>query len=248
MNRLVRAELLKLRTARILHIALAVTAIVMIGLLALQLRNAGKVGAPSLGTVTSLRTMLGVVGTGLPIVLVVGVVAVTSEFGHGTIATSLLVVPDRRRLLLAKVAAAGLVGIAVAVAGFAVVLGIVLPYLAAASVPVDLANGELLLAVGSALISYPLWATAGVGIGALIRRQTAAVVIPLAYLTVGETLLGSYGFKAVLTWLPGGATNALGRAELPGLLPMWAGGLLLVAYAAALLLAGAHRLARTDVQ
>jgi ABC-2 type transport system permease protein len=247
MNRLVRAELAKLRTTRLLSVVVVVIAGVSIGLIAMQLHNAGKVGAPSLGTVDSLRTLLRVVGVASPIVLVVGVIAVTSELRHTTLATSLLAVPDRRRLLAAKAAALALLGAALAVGGIAVALAIVLPYLSAAGVPVDLANGDLLLAVGGVLVGVPLYAVAGVGIGALIKHQTAAVVAPLLWLGVVEQLLPSFGLATVLRWLPGGATSALGRAELPGLLPMWAGGLLLAAYAAAFVVAGLYRLARTDV-
>lgn len=182
-----------------------------------------------------------------PIVLVVGVLLVTAEFRHATIATSLLVVPQRSRLLVAKTLAAALLGGAVAVGGMVLVLAVVVAYLSAAGVPVDLVSGDVALAVGGVLAAIPLYAVAGVGIGALIRHQTVAVVVPLVWLGVVEQLLPSYGLAGILRWLPSGATSALGRAEVAGLLPMWAGGLLLAVYATALVVAGALRLGRVDL-
>lgn len=247
MIRLVRAEVAKLHTTRLLPIVVVGTAVTIAGIVAAQLLNAGRVGAPSLGTTASLRALLSAVGVTAPIVLVLGAVAVTTEFRHGTIAASLLAVPDRRRLLVAKAAALALLGATVAIGGVAVDLAIVLPYLSAAGVPVDLANGDLLLAVGGVLAGVPLYAVAGVGIGALVRRQTVAVLAPLVWLGVIETMLPSYGLAAAGRWLPGGAAGALGRAEVAGLLPMWAGGLLLTGYAAAFMLLGMQRLTRVDV-
>lgn len=247
MIRLVRVELAKLRTTHVLSAIAATVAALTVAFLAIQLRNAGTVGAPSLGTVDSLRDLLQVVGVTLPIMVVVGVLTVTSEFRHRTLPASLLAVPHRGMLLAAKAAAAALVGVGVAIGGLALELAIVVPYLAAAGVPVDLANGELLLAIVGVLLGIPLYAVAGVGIGAIVRNQTAAVTAPLVWLVGIESLLPSYGLDALVRWLPGGATSALGRAEAPGLLPMWAGGLLLAAYVAVLVVGGAHRVARADV-
>jgi hypothetical protein len=247
MTRLVRAELTKLRTSRILSIMVVAVVALTVAFVTMQLVNAGRVGAPSLGTVDSLGTMLRAVGAAAPVALVVGVISVTSELRHATMPISLLTVPDRSRLLLAKVVALALLGGAVAVGGLALELAIVLPYLSAAGVPINLADGDLLLAVTGLLVGIPLYAIAGVGIGAMIRHQTIAVIAPLVWLAVVENLLPAYGLAEVVRWLPGGATSALSRAELPGLLPMWAGGLALAAYATALVVAGAYRLARADV-
>lgn len=247
MNRLVRAELAKLRSTRLLQILVAVAAVTVAGIITGQIINAGKVGAPSLGTTTSLRALLSAVGVTAPLALVVGAVTVTSEFRHDTIPVSLLAVPDRRRLLVAKAVTLAALGAAVAIGGIVLDLAIVLPYLLAAGVPVDLVNGDLLLTISGVLAGIPLYAVAGVGIGALVRRQTVAVVAPLIWLGVVETVLPSYGLAAAARWLPGGATGALGRAEVAGLLPMWAGGLLLAGYAAAFVALGLRRFARMDV-
>lgn len=247
MTRLVRVELAKLRSTRILSVLAVVAAGLTVAVIALQLHNAGKVGAASLGTVDSLGALLKIVGVTSPVVLVVGVLAVTSEFRHATMPTSLLTVPDRARLLVAKVIAMALIGGVVAIGGLGLELAIVVPYLAAAGVPIDLTDTDLLLAVCGVLAGIPVYGIAGVGLGAVIRHQTAAVIAPLVWLAVVENLLPAYGLAAIVRWPPGGATSALGRAELPGLLPMWAGALVLATYATVFVAAGAYRLARANV-
>jgi ABC-2 type transport system permease protein len=248
MNHLIRAELGKLRTTRVLTILSVLVAGLTTALIAMQLANAGKLGAPSLGTAESLRSMLSVVGTLSPAVLIVGVLAVTMEFRHATIASSLLAVPDRRHLMLTKATALAIVGVVVALGGLVLELAIVVPYLSSAGVPFDLADPDLLLTVSGVLAAIPLYAVAGVGLGAVMRHQTIAVVVPLVWLGVVENLLPSFGLIQLLRWLPGGATNALARNDLlPGVLPMWAGGLLLAAYAAVFVLIGIHRVDRADV-
>jgi hypothetical protein len=87
----------------------------------------------------------------------------------------------------------------------------------------------------------------GVGIGALVPNQVAAVLLPVLWLLLFENLLPAYGLARLVPWLPGGAASALTRSELPGLLPMWAGGLLLLAYTLAFVLAGARRFSRLDI-
>ena len=56
--------------------------------------------------------MMGVAGFVQVFALMLGILAITSEFRHGTITPSLLVVPDRVRLVLGKLGASILVGLA----------------------------------------------------------------------------------------------------------------------------------------
>jgi hypothetical protein len=89
----------------------------------------------------------------------------------------------------------------------------------------------------------------GVAVGALVRNQIAAVVGALVWLLVAEQLLVAL-LPGIGRWTPGGATAGLlqlGReATTHGdLLPPWAGGLVLMAYATVIgLLASAVTLGR----
>ncbi len=84
----------------------------------------------------------------------------------------------------------------------------------------------------------------GVGVGALVRNQIAAVVAALAWTFVVEQLLVAL-WPEVGRWTPGGAASAVLQlgdlATTRGdLLPVWGGALLLVAYAVVLSVVGAR--------
>ncbi|MBW0009633.1 MAG: hypothetical protein JO063_05855 [Pseudonocardiales bacterium] len=90
----------------------------------------------------------------------------------------------------------------------------------------------------------------GVGIGALVRNQVAAVVGLLVYLFVLDRVLTAIpALQPVTRYLPGPAGDALTGGTLPNfpLLPAWAGGLLLAGYALVLAALGARFTLRRDV-
>lgn len=149
-------------------------------------------------------------------------------------------------------------GIAVVVTGavFAVLSGIVALGLSLGLVAVR--GGEarvdagVLQVLAGCLLVLLLYGPIGLGVGALVRNQVAAVVVALAWVFVVEQLLVAL-LPEVGRWTPGGATAAvlqlgdlatLGNGEL---LPAWAGALLLVAYALLLAGAGARTTLRRDL-
>jgi hypothetical protein len=107
---------------------------------------------------------------------------------------------------------------------------------------------EVLAAVFLVLLLYgPI----GVGVGALVRNQIAAVVVALAWVFVAEQLLVAL-LPEVGRWTPGGATAAVLQlgdiATVRGeLLPVWGGAVLLLAYAAALSAVGARLAVSRDL-
>lgn len=245
-GQLIRAELGKLRTRSSLATVIAGAAAI-VALLSSQILNSGRIGAPSLGTTANVRAMLSSVGVMSTVMLIIGIISVTSEFRHGTISTTFLVTPNRPRLMTAKTLAVGAVGVAVALGSVALVMGISVPLFMSRGVDFDLANPDLLLVLVGVLAGIPLFGVMGVGFGAIIRHQTAAIMIPLIWFQVVENALPSYGLRSMVKWLPSGATSALGRAEIPDLLPMWGGALLLTVYAVSILGVGLVRLDRADI-
>jgi ABC-type transport system involved in multi-copper enzyme maturation permease subunit len=102
--------------------------------------------------------------------------------------------------------------------------------------------------LGGELLMFACWALLGVGVGAVIRNQTAAVVVPLLWFGIVETLLPSYPALLWLhPWLPGALTGAIGGDDSLGGLSAWAALVVFLAYALLLLLVGARRIARLDV-
>lgn len=110
-------------------------------------------------------------------------------------------------------------------------------------------SGELVAVLAAAVAVIALYGMIGVALGAIIRNQIVAVAGALVWLLALEGFLVTL-LPAVGRWLPGGATVGLlqeGRAATThgSLLPAWAGGLVLLGYAALIgLLASAVALRR----
>lgn len=243
MTALVRTELLRLRTTRSTWALLAVGLILTLAWAAAILGNIGGIGAATPGSSQMSADLLGTTGIGLFPVLLLGVVAVTGEFHHRTATTTFLVTPHRSRVLAAKAAAGALAGPVVMIVLLATVwtLGV----LAGAIDPA--VDAALLALTGRSVLVAACWAVLGVAVGAAVRNQTLAVLVPLAWFLLIETLLPAYGLQALVPWLPGGATTALVGGPVAGALPAWAALLVLLAYALALLVPGSRAIARRDI-
>lgn len=243
---LVRTELLKLGTTRAPWI-LAAGALVFTTLLALQpVIRAGRDGAPSIGTAGAALGVVDALGRGSLVALVVGVLVVTSEFRHQTVAASLLQTPHRIRLLAAKSTASGLVGLALGVSSLLLVLVL---GTASGALQLELVNSDIALRVLGLVLTYPLYALLGAAVGSLLSStQPLAVMLPIAWLLAVEGLITSALPQAARSWSVGGVTAALQHAgTVPAVLPTWVGGGALLALAVLLLALGATHLHRTDI-
>jgi ABC-2 type transport system permease protein len=229
---LVRAELLKLRTIRVTYGLLAgAVAMAALGVVAVILTAGDEGGGPPLETAEGVRNVFGNVGSVSILTLVLGILVVTGELRHGTVTQTFLVTPARSRVIGAKVVAMALAGVAFAGMASVVVLAIAVPWLAGEDAAVPLLSGDLLLPLAAGSASTALFAIIGVGVGALIRHQVAAVVTALVWQFVLEGTLVAL-LPSVGKWLPQGAARALGQETLSDgeLLAPWAGGLVLLAY------------------
>ncbi|MET0236204.1 MAG: ABC transporter permease [Kibdelosporangium sp.] len=212
MTDLIRAEFIRLVTTRLWVWALvaALGTGGLIGVLALVGPENFDPPLPGLQTEEGARTLLGIAGFLVFIPALIGATAVTSEFRHRTITPTFLASPRRGRVLIAKLityAVAGAVyGITAAVfAGAGLYAGA-----AVHGVELGLSFGTivgLLARIAAAMIVYTVL---GVGVGALLRSQVAAIAILGAYLYLIESLLLLIpGVRTIYPYLPGGATAAL---------------------------------------
>ncbi|HET9871317.1 MAG TPA: ABC transporter permease [Propionibacteriaceae bacterium] len=243
MTALVRTELLKLYWTRATWGLVGAAVLLVLVRVELLLAGVGQVGAPAPGSRQLTLDVLGSSGLGVFVITLLGVVTATREFRSATWTSTLLITPHRRRLVLAKVVAASVAG-----AALAALLFLIVAVAGVASGDVTLtAEAPLLRLVAGGLLAAACWAWLGLAVGLLVRHQAAALLLPLLWLLVVETLLSSYGLRVLLPWTPGGATRAMSGDQFAGALPVWAAALVLVGYAAALTAAGTRRLVRSDV-
>jgi ABC-2 type transport system permease protein len=183
--------------------------------------------------------------------LVIGVIAMTTEFRHGTITPSLLVEPVRARLLAAKLAAQLIVGLILGVVCYTVCALIVAGILSGRGITTGFTTGDWIAAVTGGAIATMLYGAIGLGVGALIRNQAGAIVAVLVWVFVIENLLtiipGGFG-DAIQKYGLGGVGRSLARtADHANRLGQLPAGLLLLGYAVVLVIAGIMLVSRRDI-
>jgi ABC-2 type transport system permease protein len=238
-----RAEVLKIRSTRTtLGLALGMVALVLLlVLLTGLLSRTTELTGPE-----DQRNLLGVGALATIFAALAGVLVVTGEYRFGTIRPTFLVTPRRTRVVVAKLAASILAGIVLGVVAEGLATGLGYGILAGRDISVSLGGGDLaLLAVGN-VAGAGLWAGIGVGLGAIVRNQVASVIGLLAWGFVVENLLFAL-VPSVGRFAPGQAENALTGMTTEHLLSPAAGAVVLVAWMAALVAAGAALTEQRDV-
>ena len=181
--------------------------------------------------------------------LVLGIRGFTDEFRHGSIVPTMLATPDRRRVLIAKVAA-----IAVGAAVYALLAEVAAVGLGAAimtwkGMALSLAVGPLARELALIALATVGWSVIGVGIGALVKHQVAAIVGSLVWLLIGEGIVAVY-LPSAAKFLPGSASmSMIGTAVGDGsvILPALAGAAVFAGWMLALVTGGGVALERRDV-
>src|SRR3954451_11159306 len=186
MMRLVSAEVLKLRTTRTFYVLMLI-ALALVVLPTIPISAFAKFNdTDSDGPIEVFLFFIG--GLVQAFALVLGILAATTEFRHGTITPSLLVVPDRVRLTLAKLVAGLLMGLALGALCTGLIVLIVSGFGAARDF--DTSGDKLGLFVGGTLTTGR-YAALGGGRGPLGRDQVGALVGALLYVYVVEPLIGA---------------------------------------------------------
>lgn len=141
------------------------------------------------------------------IVLVVGLLTMTTEFRHGTVGRTLQITPSRTRVLLAKLLAGSSYAIVFFVGALVVAVAVLL--VGAASSGVGLTFAGRAFEVGwQSMVGAVLTALLGVAFGALVRAQVVAIVVALVWIFVVENLFAAL-LPDVGRWLPFQALNGL---------------------------------------
>jgi ABC-2 type transport system permease protein len=176
----------------------------------------------------------------------IGVMATTSEFRHGTIRSTFLVTPDRSRVIAAKVVASLLMGVVFGLVAIGLSFGVGYAILAGRGIDFALDTGHVALLVLGTVFMTALWAAMGVGIGAVVRNQVFAVIGVIVWAFFVDNLIRAL-LPDVGRFTPVGASDAVTAGFADYLLAPALGALLLAVYAMVFVAAGAVLVARRDV-
>jgi hypothetical protein len=243
MINLIRSEVLKIRSTQVwfwmLLLAAAFTALGTIGNSYTAVQD-----YESRSPVDYYAVFTQSQGAGVAL-LVLGLLGLTTEFRHKTITPTLLATPNRWRLLAGKAASYAVFAVLYSVFCVALNFAIAIIWLSAEGVPLDYGHG-VPGGVGKAFLTLVLTGMFGLGLGALLRNQAAAMVFGIVYFFILDNVLNFVPWiRKGYAWTPGGAIKAFnsnGPIEgMPGdvhLLAPAAGGLLFVAWSLALLVIG----------
>jgi ABC-2 type transport system permease protein len=184
MTKLIRAEALKLRTTRSFYVTtLASLALIAIGAVAIAATSAFHTGDhPG-------RDTLSIAGNAQTFALILGALAMATEFRHGTITPALLITPRRTSLLKAKFVVLVVSGLVFGLLAFGGAAAIALPILASRHIATHLDAGQVAGIVAGGAVSTSLFAAVGLAVGTLVRNQVGAIVGSLAMLFAVEPLL-----------------------------------------------------------
>jgi ABC-2 type transport system permease protein len=175
MRRALSSELLKLRTTRTFF-ALTLSAVLLVA-------GISGLGA-ALGTwkhgVAPGEDLVGITTFGTLFALVLGVLAVSTEFRHGTITPTLLTVPSRGRVIAAKVVAHLLAGLVLGLLAVLLNLLLVGAILSLRGIDSGTSATEALRWIAGYGAAGALFAALGVGIGAIVRNQVGGRVAAAA--------------------------------------------------------------------
>lgn len=215
-----------------------------------------RVAAEAVNVATTLYTsgqFLGVL-----LVMLLGAIIVTNEFFHQTATVTFLVTPVRERVVLAKLAAAVLLGLAFWL-GTTILNIIVVPFIMGQmSLGGHLGDPAVWRAIGLNALAFALWAILGVGLGVLIRSQIGATLtLSITYLigNFGAALVFFLLSEFVARWLsklqvivPTTASQLMiSGTELPGNPPRWVGAAVLIGYAVLAGVIGTAIMRRRDI-
>jgi len=210
---LVRGEATRLRATGTLAWSFVV-ALVCGGGLTLLIALVGPQSAqppmPAIDTPDGVGVVLGIGTVLLFVPALIGTTALAGEYPHRTIGTTFLVVPQRGRVLTAKLTVYAVLGL---LYGTILALSAVAALYLAASVrgvPLGVAPADLAWAASRLALAATVYTLLGVGVGALTRSPLIAIGLVAGYFLFAEYVLMLVpGVNTLYPFLPGGATASL---------------------------------------
>ncbi|HEY2213698.1 MAG TPA: ABC transporter permease [Acidimicrobiales bacterium] len=272
MNRALRSEIAKLKSMPgmwvVLLLAFPLTALFV--LLAFLEAGSNTVTHQTFAHVATLNDRRRLLGSGFStatfLAPIVGVLCITTEYRHKTITGTLLLTPQRSRVLGAKVITTAIWCVIMAVISFVAVFAIGLPWNSGMGGSATSVLSQAGAVVPEILLATVLLGLFGLGFGTLVKNQIAGVLV-----TIGGTLILEGLIIIVvkvtthyfINWMPNEATAAFAGVVAKGagfggnggsnsssignLLPWWAGGLVMLGWGLVPLAIGYFTTFRKDV-
>ena len=217
--------------------------------------GAGQPRTPALDTAQAIRTVYASSAfTGAYIfAMILGITGMTGEYRYQTITPTFLATPRRPRVVIGKMGAHLGVGLSYGLAALLSALLVGGVVISVRGFPLGYGADRLWSSALLGVVAVALWTLLGIGIGTLIRNQVAAILVAVFVTFLVEPLatfiLAANDLDFIVKWLPTNASTALTRPgnTLVEYLPWWAGGLVLLAYAALLAGLGLLLSTRRDV-
>lgn len=266
MIRLIRSELIKVRTTSVVWWLLALlipytalNAFIQFAQFEYQPRSGpnGNSSLPLLDSPEAIRSVLSGALSAKTMVLLLGILLVTTEFRHMTVTPTFLSAPRRSEVVGAKLIASLPLGIifAVVAIGVDIVTGFICYAFTPTSFTLNVPKvGQALLGIFVVIVVYTI---IGIGLGTLIKNQIFAIIVALGWSLAVEKIgtgllsLWSHG-QDIYKFFPGNAATSvtgqyLGGGGNNGLLSTWQGLLVLIAYGIIFAALGAVITLRRDI-
>lgn len=260
---LVRSELLKLRTTWTMWGLLiglvpyvAFNAFAQFAIFAFP-PDASEGGElpPGLTSDQAIRSVLSGAISAKTLVLVLGILMITTEFRHMTVTPILLAAPRRSLVVAAKLLAATIVGVLFAL--FAVAVVIITGYICYAlkGETFTLGVAKVPQSILGIVLVITVYTVIGIGVGTLLKNQVAALLIALGWTLAAEGIvtvllsLWKHGDK-ITRYFPGNAASAVTDKYIGGgfaLLGPWTGAAVLLLYGLLFAALGSRLTLRRDV-
>jgi ABC-2 type transport system permease protein len=263
MSGVLRAELRRIATTKLWWVVLICIFVLSAGyaavpaVIALLQDREGVASAPFAdpGTIRSIYNGGNVLSRILA--MVVGIVAVGSEYRYGTLATSYLAIPRRVRMLLGKAEALLIFGVIYGITSVAAGMLVSVPFVLGNAGSFLLDQSETWRSIILGVCSIALWTMIGMGIGILIKNMLVALVVGIILGFLVEPIVSVVFFlkrwDQLLNLMPSGATNAMLEITSPVLFaghhpaPWWLAALVFAAWCLLPALAGVLSATRRDI-
>jgi ABC-type transport system involved in multi-copper enzyme maturation permease subunit len=215
MTRLIRAELLKLRTMRMTYGLLAIAAAMTALFAILEASRAGSpdTGVAAISTGAGLSAVTTVTGFAMLFAAVLGAIISSGEFRHSSATLTYQGTPRRERVLIAKVIVSAGSGATFGLVAAVIATGVGLAFAAGDHAHIALSIMKLLAHVGGAVCGAAALAALGAGLGALVRSQLASVIGIFVWGIVIESLIGGL-FTSIRPYLPYTAATTMAGVKL----------------------------------